>query len=77
MNRKTLVILLIIIAVAAVARFGFATFVVQWSSDIRGDETDYHQLAANLADGNGFRVDAGPTGRRPPRPPFCSLPSTK
>ncbi len=69
MNRKTLVILLIIIAVAAVARFGFATFVVQWSSDIRGDETDYHQLAANLADGNGFRVDAGPTGRRPPAYP--------
>jgi 4-amino-4-deoxy-L-arabinose transferase-like glycosyltransferase len=52
-----------------VSRFGFATFVVQWNSNIRGDEIDYHTIAGNLADGNGFRIETGPTGRRPPAYP--------
>jgi 4-amino-4-deoxy-L-arabinose transferase-like glycosyltransferase len=69
MFSRSRVILLILLTVAALARFGFATFVVQWSSPIRGDETDYHQLASNLSEGRGFQVDAGPTGRRPPAYP--------
>lgn len=70
MSRRTPVVLAVIIIVAGLLRFGFITFVIGWSADIRGDELDYHEIAVNLADGKGFEVGGYATARRPPLYPF-------
>ncbi len=55
-------------------RMGFGIWVVGLDAPAKADEADYHMLAANIADGDGFVDDAGkPTGRRPPGyPAFLS-----
>jgi len=64
-----------ILIVAALSRFGFSTFVVGLDTPPKGDEADYHVIAAHLAQGEGFRTaNEGATARRPPAyPVFLSL----
>jgi 4-amino-4-deoxy-L-arabinose transferase-like glycosyltransferase len=59
-----------IVVVAVLARFAFASLVVGLDAPPKGDETDYHAIAQNLLDGDGFAVAEGiPTARRPPAYP--------
>jgi 4-amino-4-deoxy-L-arabinose transferase-like glycosyltransferase len=66
MDRRTRIIIVVIVVVAGLLRLGFSTLVVGWRSDIRGDAVDYHAIASSLAAGDGYRIDDKPTGRRPP-----------
>jgi len=65
MRNKSLV-LLIIIALALLARLTFAGAVVGWSKAPLGDETDYFAGAVSIADGDGYTVDGVPMVRRAP-----------
>ena len=59
-----------ILLAAALSRFVFAGWVVGFGAAPRGDETDYHAIATNLAAGEGFVSFEGfPTARRPPAYP--------
>ncbi len=58
------------LAAAALARFVFAGAVVGFDAPLKGDETDYHAIAVNLTEGDGFAsFDDVPTARRPPAYP--------
>ena len=60
-----------ILIVAALSRFGFAAFVVGLDTPPKGDEADYHAIAAHLAAGEGFRTaNEAATARRPPAYPL-------
>jgi len=68
---KTAVALLIIIAVGFAARLVFCAAVVGIDRAPGGDESDYHSIAASLADGDGYRLENGSlTARRPPLYPL-------
>jgi 4-amino-4-deoxy-L-arabinose transferase-like glycosyltransferase len=66
MSRKATVALAVIIITAGLLRLVFATFVVGWGADTRGDEIDYHEIAVSLSAGEGFEVSGYPVTRRPP-----------
>lgn len=66
MSRNATVALAVIIIVAGLLRLLFATFVIGWSVEIRGDEIDYHEIAVSLSAGEGFEVNGYPVARRPP-----------
>ena len=52
---------------ALAARLVFCGFVVGWERPPSGDEIDYHYLAVNLTEGNGYRLENNQvTARRPP-----------
>jgi 4-amino-4-deoxy-L-arabinose transferase-like glycosyltransferase len=70
MNRTSKIALVAIIVLSGLLRLAFSTFVVGWRADVRGDEVDYHGIAASLAAGDGFEIDGRPTCRRPPGFPF-------
>ncbi|HXV13849.1 MAG TPA: glycosyltransferase family 39 protein [Candidatus Krumholzibacteria bacterium] len=56
-----------ILAVAALARLVFAGAVVGWDTPPKADEADYHAIAVNLLEGDGFvSFEGTPTARRPP-----------
>jgi 4-amino-4-deoxy-L-arabinose transferase-like glycosyltransferase len=56
-----------ILAVAALARLVFAGAVVGWDTPPKADEADYHAIAVNLLEGDGFvSFEETPTARRPP-----------
>lgn len=60
-----------ILAVAALARFVFAGAVVGFDTPPKADEADYHAIAVNLLEGDGFASFEGtPTARRPPGYPM-------
>lgn len=59
-----------ILAVALLARLGFAAWVVGLDAMTDGDEADYHAIATSIAAGDGFASANGvPTARRPPAYP--------
>jgi 4-amino-4-deoxy-L-arabinose transferase-like glycosyltransferase len=61
---------LAILLTAMLARFVFAGWVVGFDAAPKGDEIDYHAIAAHLSDGRGFvSVEEVPTARRPPAYP--------
>jgi 4-amino-4-deoxy-L-arabinose transferase-like glycosyltransferase len=67
LNRKTIVALILVTAFALAARVVFLGFVVGLDRAPAGDEIDYHHIASNLAEGEGFRLENGQlTARRPP-----------
>lgn len=70
MGRRATVALAVIIIVAGLLRFVFATWVIGWDADIRGDEIDYHEIAVSLSAGGGFEVKGHTTARRPPLYPL-------
>lgn len=74
MNRRTRTISSTIIVVAFALRLAFAAWVVGFDAPPKADEADYHMLAANIADGDGYVDDNGaPVGRRAPAyPAFLS-----
>ncbi len=56
-----------ILGVAALARLVFAGAVVGFDAPPKADEADYHAIAVNLLEGDGFvSVEGTPTARRPP-----------
>lgn len=70
-RNRTVVILLAILAVAFVARFVFAGFVVGWDTPGKGDELEYHVMAQHLARGEGLvGMEGQVTARRAPLYPF-------
>jgi len=74
MKRRTGYILLFLILVALVVRLGFAYGVSGLDAPVRAGEADYHALAVNIAEGDGYVDEGGqPTGRRlPGYPAFLS-----
>jgi 4-amino-4-deoxy-L-arabinose transferase-like glycosyltransferase len=74
MSRKTRIILPTVAVVALALRLAFCAWVVGFDTPPKADEADYHMIAANIADGDGFVDDNGvPTGRRAPAyPAFLS-----
>lgn len=71
MTRQRCLTLVVILSVAFLGRLGFAGLVVGFNTPPKGDEIDYHAIAGNLADGEGFVNATGQhTGRRPPAYPF-------
>ncbi len=59
-----------ILVAAALARLVFAGAVVGFDAPLKGDETDYHAIAVNLLQGEGFAsVEGHATARRPPAYP--------
>jgi len=66
MSRSTF-ILIAILFIAALARIGFTSVAIGWNAPLIGDETHYHMLANNMAQGRGFVTESGrPTAYRPP-----------
>jgi len=67
MSRKTALALAAIVLAGALARAIFCFEVVGFRAPLRGDEVDYHALAASVASGRGFSGGGGePTAGRPP-----------
>jgi 4-amino-4-deoxy-L-arabinose transferase-like glycosyltransferase len=59
-----------ILVAAALFRFLFSGWVVGFHAQPRGDEADYHAIAAHVAAGQGFvSFEERPTARRPPAYP--------
>lgn len=66
-----MILLIVVLAVAFIARLGFAGFVVGFHADSKADALEYHLLAKHLSSGEGYATQVGkPTGRRPPGLPF-------
>ena len=62
----------LIVVVGVVLRAVFCGLVVGWERDPIGDEIDYHTLATNVSEGEGYRAGAGHlTARRPPLYPLA------
>lgn len=60
-----------ILLAAMLARFVFAGAVVGFDTPPKADEADYHAIALNLTEGDGFAsFDGKPTARRPPGYPL-------
>lgn len=58
---------LVLLVVAALAfRVAFCALVVGWDRAPVGDETDYYELASNLAGGNGYTIGGHSVASRPP-----------
>ncbi len=61
---------LVIVVLAAIARFVFASAVVGLDAPPKADESDYHGIAVSVLHGDGFAsADGRPTARRPPAYP--------
>lgn len=59
-----------VLVIAAVSRFVFAGAVVGFDAPPKADEGDYHAIAVNLNEGDGFvSFEGTPTARRPPAYP--------
>jgi 4-amino-4-deoxy-L-arabinose transferase-like glycosyltransferase len=59
-----------LLVIAAVCRFVFAGAVVGFDATPKADEGDYHAIAVNLTEGDGFvSFEGTPTARRPPAYP--------
>lgn len=71
LRSRTAIGLLVIVAAGLAARLLFCVAVVGVDRPPAGDELDYHQIAVNLSQGEGYRLGSGePTARRPPLYPI-------
>jgi 4-amino-4-deoxy-L-arabinose transferase-like glycosyltransferase len=70
MKRTHATALAAVIIAAGLFRLAFATLIVGWDADVRGDEVDYHGIATSLVGGEGYRIDGHLTCRRPPLYPY-------
>jgi 4-amino-4-deoxy-L-arabinose transferase-like glycosyltransferase len=67
LSSRTAIGLLVIIAAGLAARLLFCAVVVGIDRPPAGDELDYHHIAVNLSQGDGYRLESGElTARRPP-----------
>ena len=67
LGKRTIIALVLVVAAALAARVVFLGFVVGLDRVPTGDETDYHHIASNLSQGEGYRLENGQlTARRPP-----------
>ncbi len=71
LGSRTAIGLLLLVAAGFAARLVFCGMVVGLDRTPAGDEVDYHYVAVNLSEGQGYRLENGElTARRPPLYPL-------